>query len=316
MKKFTQIFFALILLFSINIFVNAQTNWTQIKTENEELKFSIPSNFTFFLDEEVKIIPKFTNGRYFKESYRLKNFRSIGAYENGVAMWLESYDVKDGKDTFPYFIANKSNDSSNISDYKNGEYSLRSIVIEKEHYLLNLYFHSDKKLYILGVGARDKNNPVIQKLLQSLEFNGKNLFTSDVKKTVDTESVLLLEQLETTPLEVTIAEKSNSSKNVEENDSPEQINDKSNQKPLIILSQSHAGYTDLARRNNIQGKILLNISFGRDGQIKKINVVKSLKYGLVEKTIEAARRFRFLPQETDGKPQDVTKVIQYNFSIY
>ncbi len=315
---------ALILLFSANIFANAQTKWTQIKTENEELKISIPSDFTFFLDEEGKTIPKMINGN-FRKNIRLKNLRSIAGYENGVAMWLESYDVKDGKEAFPYFVANHSNNSSDVSDYKIGEYSLRNIVIEKEHYLLNLYFHSDKKLYILGIGARDKNNPVISKILQSLEFNGKNLFTSDIKQIIDTESILLFEQLETTPLEVIVSENIKKSKNIKENESAEQvekddsltqITDKSNQKPIIILSKPYAAYTDLARRNNTQGTILLRVLFGRDGQIKQIKIEKSLEFGLVEKTIEAARRIRFLPQEADGKPQEVVKSIQYNFTIY
>ncbi len=327
MKKFTQIIFTLILLLSVNIFANAQTKWTQIKTQNEELKISIPNNFTFFLDEEGKTIPKLINGRYSKENIRLKNLRSITAYENGLVVWLESYDVMNGKEAFPYYLPDYSNNSSDdVSDYKIGDYSLRSITKEKEHYVQYVYFHSDKKLYTLGIGARDKNNPLITKFLQSAEFNGKNLFTSKIEQqNTKAETGLVLEQLKTTPLEVIASENAEKLKNAAKNESEEQIGkddllsqitDKSNQKSLVILTKPSPAYTDKARRSNTQGTIVLRLIFGRDGHIRKINVVKSLDYGLVEKTIEAARRIRFLPQETDGKPQEVIKTIQYNFTIY
>jgi hypothetical protein len=38
--------------------------------------------------------------------------------------------------------------------------------------------------------------------------------------------------------------------------------------------------------------------------------------GLVINSVDAARRIKFLPAEVDGKPVDVTKIVEYSFSIY
>ncbi len=46
------------------------------------------------------------------------------------------------------------------------------------------------------------------------------------------------------------------------------------------------------------------------GELSKMNK------GLVINSVDAARRIKFLPAEVDGKPVDVTKIVEYSFSIY
>lgn len=85
---------------------------------------------------------------------------------------------------------------------------------------------------------------------------------------------------------------------------------------LRILSQPKPGYTDDARTNNVQGFVMLNVTFLSSGQIGGISPVKQLPNGLTEKAIAAARQIRFEPKLVNGQPQTVTKRIQYNFTIY
>ncbi|HVF48237.1 MAG TPA: TonB family protein [Pyrinomonadaceae bacterium] len=85
---------------------------------------------------------------------------------------------------------------------------------------------------------------------------------------------------------------------------------------LKILSKPRPGYTDAARQNNIQGTVILRVTFLASGQIGGISAVKGLPNGLTEQAIAAARRINFEPQKRDGVGQSVTKQIEYSFSIY
>ncbi|MFN2501879.1 MAG: energy transducer TonB [Pyrinomonadaceae bacterium] len=85
---------------------------------------------------------------------------------------------------------------------------------------------------------------------------------------------------------------------------------------LKIVSKPRPGYTDAARQNNIQGTVILRVTFLGSGQIGSISPVKGLPNGLTEQAIAAARRISFEPAKRDGVGQSVTKQIEYSFSIY
>lgn len=85
---------------------------------------------------------------------------------------------------------------------------------------------------------------------------------------------------------------------------------------LKIISKPRPGYTDAARTNNIQGTVILRVTFLASGQIGSISPVKGLPNGLTEQAIAAARRIAFEPAKVNGLGQTVTKQIEYSFSIY
>ncbi len=85
---------------------------------------------------------------------------------------------------------------------------------------------------------------------------------------------------------------------------------------LQITSKPRPGYTDAARQNNIQGTVILRVTFLGSGQIGSISTVKGLPNGLTEQAIAAARRISFIPKKIDGIGQTVTRQIEYTFSIY
>ncbi|MEZ5424813.1 MAG: tetratricopeptide repeat protein [Pyrinomonadaceae bacterium] len=86
--------------------------------------------------------------------------------------------------------------------------------------------------------------------------------------------------------------------------------------PIKFLKKFPPSYTDSARQANEQGDVILAILFGADAQIKYIIVLEGLRYGLTEKSIEAARRIQFEPATRDGKPVSVVKRVQFTFTIY
>lgn len=85
---------------------------------------------------------------------------------------------------------------------------------------------------------------------------------------------------------------------------------------IKILSKPRPGYTDSARQANIQGTVILRVTFLANGSIGGISAVKGLPNGLTEQAIAAARRISFEPAKINGSPQSVTKQIEYSFSIY
>jgi len=89
-----------------------------------------------------------------------------------------------------------------------------------------------------------------------------------------------------------------------------------NEKVVRITSKPRPNYTDLARQNNTSGTVALAIEFGADGKIKSIILVQGLPNGLVEQTINAARKMKFEPAIKDGKPVAAIGIVKYSFMIY
>lgn len=87
-------------------------------------------------------------------------------------------------------------------------------------------------------------------------------------------------------------------------------------KPLQITSKPRATHTESSRRNCIEGKVLLRLTFFSDGTVGNIKVIKGLPAGLNKKAIEAAKKIKFEPQVEKGKLNSVRKSIEYGFWLY
>lgn len=100
------------------------------------------------------------------------------------------------------------------------------------------------------------------------------------------------------------------------NDPPTRVARPAVTEALRIISKPRPGYTDEARQNAITGVVRLRVTFLASGQIGGISPVSGLPNGLTEKAIAAARQIQFEPMKKNGVPQSVSKVIEYNFTIY
>ncbi len=87
-------------------------------------------------------------------------------------------------------------------------------------------------------------------------------------------------------------------------------------KNLKVLRKPHAPYTDEARHNAVTGTVKVAVEFKADGTIGFVFPFESLRYGLTDNCIRAAKSISFEPAIKDGKPIDVVTVISYSFSIY
>ena len=86
--------------------------------------------------------------------------------------------------------------------------------------------------------------------------------------------------------------------------------------PIKFLSKPEAQYTELARENDVQGTVRLEVVLLASGTVGGIKPVTTLPYGLTEQAIQAARKIKFIPKVLQGRPSSVIVTIDYDFHIY
>jgi len=74
-------------------------------------------------------------------------------------------------------------------------------------------------------------------------------------------------------------------------------------------------YSEEARKNGLEGTVILHAEVDLDGLPHNIKVVRALGMGLDEKAIEAVSQWRFRPGAKDGKPDTVAVTIEVNFRL-
>ena len=85
--------------------------------------------------------------------------------------------------------------------------------------------------------------------------------------------------------------------------------------PPRLLREIKAGYTDEARRANIEGEVELEIVVRRDGSVGDVKVVRGLRGGLSDQAVQAVRQWRFAPGRMKGVPVDVVVEVGVEFKL-
>jgi protein TonB len=84
---------------------------------------------------------------------------------------------------------------------------------------------------------------------------------------------------------------------------------------LVITAKPKPSYTKEARRNGIEGFVVLKVLFSGDGKFSRIRVTKGLPAGLTENAIRAACKIEFKPAIKDGKPVSQWLTVEYVFRL-
>jgi tetratricopeptide (TPR) repeat protein len=74
-------------------------------------------------------------------------------------------------------------------------------------------------------------------------------------------------------------------------------------------------YTEAARRNYTQGKVVFLVLIETSGKIEFAIPVKSLPDGLTDKAFEALEQCEFLPGTRNGRPSSYIGVVEFAFSL-
>jgi TonB family protein len=85
--------------------------------------------------------------------------------------------------------------------------------------------------------------------------------------------------------------------------------------PVEIISKPNPVYTEEARQLRLQGEVLLEVSFGANGQLHVNRVVRGLGHGLDEAAISAANQMRFKPAQHYNQPIDSTAIVHVVFQL-
>jgi TonB family protein len=86
-------------------------------------------------------------------------------------------------------------------------------------------------------------------------------------------------------------------------------------KPVEVLSKPTPVYTDAARRQKIEGEVVLEVEFLASGSIRVLRVVRGLGYGLDESAAAAAQEIRFKPATSAGRAVDSRTTVQIVFRL-
>jgi periplasmic protein TonB len=85
--------------------------------------------------------------------------------------------------------------------------------------------------------------------------------------------------------------------------------------PPRVLREVKAGYTEDARRANIEGEVVLEIVVRRDGSVSDVKLLNGLPRGLNERAIAAVRQWRFAPATRLGQAVDVIVEVAVEFKL-
>ncbi len=86
-------------------------------------------------------------------------------------------------------------------------------------------------------------------------------------------------------------------------------------KPVVILSKPNPVYPPEARRDHIQGQVILSVLFGASGNLRVLKVEHGLGHGMDAAAIQAAEQIKFKPAERNGRPVDSTAIVHIIFQL-
>jgi TonB family protein len=82
-----------------------------------------------------------------------------------------------------------------------------------------------------------------------------------------------------------------------------------------LLREVKPEYTEDARRQNLEGEVVLEIVVRHDGTVGEARVIKGLGGGLERRAIDAVRQWRFSPARRHGTPVDVIVEVAVEFNL-
>jgi TonB family protein len=85
--------------------------------------------------------------------------------------------------------------------------------------------------------------------------------------------------------------------------------------PPTLVKEVRPTYTDDARRQAIEGDVVLEIVVRSDGSVGNVRVRRTLGAGLEQKAIDAVRQWKFLPAKRYGTAVDVVVDVSVEFKL-
>ncbi|MBI4473947.1 MAG: energy transducer TonB [Acidobacteria bacterium] len=87
------------------------------------------------------------------------------------------------------------------------------------------------------------------------------------------------------------------------------------QTPVEIEFKPRPDYTEDARKRKIEGEVVLRAQFLANGQIRIMDIIRGLGFGLDENAVRAAQQIRFKPAQRNGQPVDSIAMVRISFQL-
>jgi len=309
MKKIALIFASLVyavsLLPAIALAQEKQPDeWIRVHSNDAEFSIEVPVEYDYFYDENGFLKAERSS------SYKLQKMSMLNAYHAKTLLSFERYKAKKGGLEAIYDEDKRFPKEIKTSGFNRNGTAIKQITTNTdEYYCVRQYFHSKSNIYILTVATRNGENATMKRFLDSL------IFKPATKEKPEAGSILF-SALKATPVNLVTAKKAEDTDKKDETNKSPTDRGKDDTSKLVVVKKPKPTYVDTARMKAIQGTIRLRTTFGENGFIPEIEIIKSLPEGLLRQAIFAALRIKFLPEEKKAKPVSLSKTIEYSFAIY
>ncbi len=85
--------------------------------------------------------------------------------------------------------------------------------------------------------------------------------------------------------------------------------------PPVVIGSIVPIYPEFARKNRVQGTVVLEVEVLKDGSVRNIHVRRSVPGGLDQAAIEAVKKVKFQPGRSSGQPVDVLLIMPIEFKL-
>lgn len=290
-------------VFSLAAFAQDTVQWKNYVDSASEIWFQAPTSILIDHDAELKQLTLHT----FFEGVRV----SVRKQEvNGEPLkYVKGLNLPFGEK------------AAQVRNYKSDTiYVRREDELIGSDALVTLYIGSKQSYFVVNLAA-SKDNAAMKRFVETMRLGGSRLFSDPniQDRTVNGEPVVFDRLPTSREIESALAKKSNGPEPAGnfgklEKYVPLELDKLSGD--VIILRKPRPGYTDDARMRGIQGTIFVNVQFLANGEIGNITVSDRADRGLGTNVIIAVRKIKFIPAQANGKAIDVTRTLQYKFSIY
>ncbi|HEU4394313.1 MAG TPA: energy transducer TonB, partial [Planctomycetota bacterium] len=82
----------------------------------------------------------------------------------------------------------------------------------------------------------------------------------------------------------------------------------------VPVTAPQPAYPDFAREAGITGKVVLHVLVGKDGRVKNVKVMRSVK-GLDQAALDAIKKWVFKPALSNNKPVAVWVEVPIDFRL-
>jgi len=300
MKRVLYIF---LLIAAISCAIRAQSDfdepkWTKFEPEREEFSLDLPNPGVVFLGRNSDQV---LNAQY--HAVQNKTYFAIFSHDNSdnsalrLIMGLLANDEVVPKDVEIDGIKGKRYDFKGADDY--------------EHSLIAI--QAPAHFYIFHVISETRGNPMIETFLDSIKLNRQAAKAAEPPAESGSSPATARDDILKKPGS---GYGSSGGGRMEPEGAIAPPKYAKVDSAVTILSKPRPGYTDLARRYMVSGTVKLRITFERNGVIGNITTLAKLPFGLTQNAISAARNIKFSPALRRGDPYSVTKVLEFNFTLY